>query len=77
MTWTGPLVVEGWVVEAVTEAQQGAVAEEAAEERITEEVEACIKYPAITANEKATQLRTMAPPHGTGTNRAETAQLLI
>ena len=79
MTWTGPLVAEGWVVvvEAVTEAQRGAVAEEAAEERITEEVEAYITYPAITANEKATHLRTMALPHGTGTSRAETAQPLI
>ena len=62
-----------WAAVAVTEAQHGAVAEEAAEERITEEVEAYITYPAITANEKATHLRTMVLPHGMGTSRAETA----
>ena len=74
MSRTGPLTVEGWVVEAVTEARRGAAAEEAAEEQITEVVEACITYPTITANEKATRLRTMALPHGTGTSRTETAQ---
>ena len=70
-------MVEGRAVEAATEAQQGTVAEEAAEERIIEEVETNITYPTITANEKATQPRTTALPHGTGTSRAETAQPLI
>ena len=63
-----------WAAVAVTEAQCGAVAEEATEERIIAEVEVSITYPMITANEKVTQLRTMALPHGTGTSRAETAQ---
>ena len=67
-------MVGGLAVEAVTEAQQGEVAEEAAEERIIAEVEVSITYPMITANEKVTQLRTMALPHGAGTSRAETAQ---
>ena len=80
MSRTGPLTVEGWVVEAVTEARRGAAAEEAAEEQITEVVEVCITYPTITANEKATRLRTMAMAmamallHGTGTSRTKTAQ---
>ena len=63
-----------WAAVAVTVVQHGMVAEEAAGERITAEAEVSITYPMITANEKVTQLRTMALPHGATTSRAETAQ---
>ena len=63
-----------WAAVAVTEAQHGTVAEEAAGERITAEAEVGTTYPMITANERVTQLRTVVLPHGAETSRAETAQ---
>ena len=70
-------MVGGLAVEAVTEAQQGEVAEEAAEERIIEEVETNTTYTTITAKEKANRMRAMVPSHGVETSRTEIAQPLI
>ena len=64
-----------WAAVAVTEAQHGTVAEEAAGERITAEAEvSTTTYLTIAANERVTQSRTMVLPHGAETSRTETAQ---